>query len=402
MLKKLQVPRVMLILVVGSFVNSVGTSFLWPLNSLFMHDILGRSLTEAGLVIALQSGANMAGQLVSGFLADRFGPKKIMVAGLLLAGATVSTIGFFPVWRVYGPGIIFLGLTLSMIFVPLNALVTILWPEGGRKGYNYIYVASNAGVAVGTALGGIVAQVSFRWVFWGNAATYLVYLTVILIGLPWDARSRRSLAGTKKPKGKVTLTEAGFRPLLAVGGGIFLVWSAYIQWTTVLPVGMKQRGFSLPSYSLLWTLNGVLIVTLQPLINWIIRSWAHTFRRQFYLACILISSSFVILQGHLPYGALVLAMLVLTLGEMLILPAVPAVAAHLAPQGKEGAYQGVVAGAASAGRMLGPFLGGMVFDSSGDSWVWLMAIGFMAAAFGVFAIYGRIEKRSAPADGLSM
>ncbi len=399
---KLQVPRVMLILVVGSFVNSVGTSFLWPLNSLFMHDVLGRTLTEAGLVMALQSGSNMAGQFVSGFLADRYGPKQIMVAGLLLASATVSAIGFFPVWPVYAPGLIFLGLTLSMIFVPLNALVNILWPEGGRKGFNYIYVASNAGVALGTALGGIVAQISFRWVFWGNAATYLIYLAVVLLGLPWNARSRQSMAGTEEPKVKASLAEAGFRPLLAVGGGIFLVWSAYIQWTTVLPVVMKQRGFSLPAYSMLWTLNGVIIVTLQPLINWVIRAWARNFRQQFYLACILISCSFVILQGHLPYAALILAMLVLTLGEMLILPAVPAVVAHLAPRGKEGAYQGLVAGAASAGRMVGPFLGGMVFDARGDSWVWPMAIGFMAAAFAVFGMYGRIEKRAGVEDQLSM
>ncbi len=386
-----KLPRTVIVLIIGAFINSLGNSLLWPLNSLYMHEVLGRPLTQAGFVMALQSVLSLLGQFVGGWLADKAGPKKVMVTGLLAAGCCVGIIGIFPVWRVYAPGIVFLGLTYSLIFVPLNALIAIVWPEGGRKGFNYLYVGSNAGVAVGTALGGLVAQVSFRLVFFSNALTFLTYFLIVLFGVPPQVRS--TPRGTA---GRYSLWQNGIsvelKALLSVGVGIFLVWAAYNQWGTVLPVVMKQRGFTLLQYSFLWTLNGLFIVTMQPVTNWIIRHWASSFKGQFYIACCLITISFVILLGEYAYWLYIAAMLILTLGEMLILPAVPAVVAHLAPEGRQGTFQGIVGGFGSGGRALGPLLGGMVFDMGGGTAVWYMALGFMAVAFAVFLLFGSIER----------
>lgn len=83
-------------------------------------------------------------------------------------------------------------------------------------------------------------------------------------------------------------------------------------------------------------------------------------------------------------------MLILTLGEMLILPAIPAAAAQLAPQGKNGAYQGIVGGATSGGRMIGPLLGGIMYDFGGGPSVWMLAITFMGASMVMFFIYGKV------------
>ena len=187
--------------------------------------------------------------------------------------------------------------------------------------------------------------------------------------------------------------DKAFKVLLSLGGGIFFVWGAYIQLVTILPVVMNQLGFSLVSYSVLWTLNGIFVVTLQPVINWVIHSWAQSFKRQFYLASVLLTIGFVILLGKFPYMSYIAAMLILTLGEMLILPAVPAAAAELAPQGKEGAYQGIIGGATSGGRMVGPLLGGIMYDFGGGSSVWGLALTFMGASMVMFFIYGKVVHR---------
>lgn len=55
-------------------------------------------------------------------------------------------------------------------------------------------------------------------------------------------------------------------------------------------------------------------------------------------------------------------MLILTIGEMFVWPAVPTIANALAPSGREGAYQGIVNSVATGGRMIGPLLGGIVVD----------------------------------------
>lgn len=391
-LKNPDIPRPILVLILGGFIQSVGNSFMWPLNSLFMHNILGRSLTEAGMLMAAQALVMLLGQFVSGFLADHFGARRIMLLGLIGAILSVGMIGVFPVWGVYAPGLLCFGLSVAFIFVPLNTLINDLWPEGGRRGFNLLYVFNNAGVAVGTAIGGLVATLSFRFVFLFNALSFFLYLLLVLFKIPAPAQNTLERTSTQKPRRQPLLHDRGFTVLLTLSGGVFLVWAAYIQLTTVLPVVMTQLGFSLPQYSILWTLNGILIVTLQPIINWTIRHWAHSLTRQFYLACLLIAFSFVILLAHLPYYSYLLAMLILTLGEMLILPAVPTAAAQIAPEGKAGTYQGITAGASSGGRVLGPFLGGMIYDHQGGQMAWVLALGFMGLSFIAFFLYQRAEQ----------
>lgn len=390
-LKRLDIPRVVVVLIIGGFIQSVGNSLMWPLNSLFMHSVLGRTLTEAGILLALQSGVSLLCQFLSGFLADRFGPKRIMIIGLVIAILAVGAIGLFPVWGVYAPAFILFGLAQAFIFVPLNALIHAVWPEGGRRGFNLLYVSNNAGVAVGTAIGGMIAQVSFRLTFSLNAAAFLIYLMLVIIGVS-ERKAPIHLIPPKQQTERLT-KDRGFKVLLALGGGIFFAWGAYIQLVTILPVVMNQLGFPLFSYSVLWTLNGVFIVTLQPLINWVIKTWAQSFKRQFYLASVLLTIGYIILLGKLPYVSYIIAMLILTLGEMLILPAVPAASAQLAPPGKTGAYQGIIGGASSGGRMIGPLLGGMMYDYGGGSSVWILAITFMGASMVMFFIYGRVVRR---------
>ena len=390
-LKRFDIPRAVVVLIIGGFIQSVGNSLMWPLNSIFMHTVLGRTLTEAGILLALQSGVSLIGQFMSGFLADRFGPKRIMMIGLLIAILSVGSIGIFPVWSVYAPAFILFGLAQAFIFVPLNALVHAVWPEGGRRGFNLLYVSTNAGVAVGTAIGGMIAQISFRLTFSLNAAAFFIYLLIVIIGVS-ERQAPIHLIPPQQQTERLT-KDKGFGVLLALGGGIFFAWGAYIQLVTILPVVMNELGFSLFSYSVLWTLNGVFIVALQPLITWIIKAWAHSFKRQFYLASVLLTIGYIIILGKLPYASYIIAMLILTLGEMLILPAVPAAAAQLAPQGKAGAYQGIIGGASSGGRMIGPLLGGMMYDYGGGSSVWILSIVFMGASLLMFFIYGKVSQR---------
>jgi len=390
-LKRPDIPRAVIVLIIGGFIQSVGNSLMWPLNSLFMHTVLGRSLTEAGTLLALQSAVSLLGQFMSGFLADRFGPKKIMIIGLVGAVLSVGAIGIYPFWNVYAPAFILFGLAQAFIFVPLFALIHAVWPEGGRRGFNLLYVSNNAGVAVGTAIGGMIAQISFSLIFSLNAVAFLIYLILVLIGVS-ERKAPIHLIPPKQQTQRLT-KDKGFMVLLALCGGIFFVWGAYIQLVTILPVVMNQLGFSLVSYSVLWTLNGLFVVTLQPLLTWVITAWAQSFKRQFYLGGVLLSIGFVILLGKPPYGFYIVAMLILTLGEMLILPAVPASAAQLAPQGKNGAYQGIVGGATSGGRMIGPLMGGIMFDFGGGPSVWMLALTFMAASMIMFFIYGKVEQR---------
>ena len=59
------------------------------------------------------------------------------------------------------------------------------------------------------------------------------------------------------------------------------------------------------------------------------------------------------------------SMIILTVGEVFVWPAVPTIASQLAPEGRDGFYQGIVNSASTLGKMIGPFIGGIVVDHYG-------------------------------------
>lgn len=51
----MNIPKSVWWLVIGMALNITGSSFLWPLNTIYMKQELGKSLTVAGLVLMINS-----------------------------------------------------------------------------------------------------------------------------------------------------------------------------------------------------------------------------------------------------------------------------------------------------------------------------------------------------------
>lgn len=401
------IPRLMWILALGGFVSTTGASFVWPLNTIYIHFVLGKPLTIAGLVLMLQAGAGLVGQLAGGALFDRFGGKAVMIAGLFSAAGMLVVIGLVRVWPVYVAAMGILGASYGIVEPATNALVARAWPEGGRRGFNFLYVARNAGVAVGTAVGGIVAGFSFAAAFLVNAAAALSYALLVLRFIPRRlpvsvscAAGSDENAATRCGAGKETDRPGGEpaarRPsrvfalasLGLIALGVTFIWMSYAQWQAVISVYMRSLGYSLASYSVLWTINGVLIVVGQPLVLAVVRRWLRGLRAQMVSGTLLFAAAFALIWQHPQYEWFIAGMVILTLGEMLVLPALPAAVAELAPEGRLGLFQGVLGGATSAGRMLGPVGGGAMYDRWSPPGVLAAASLLCLVAAGAFGLYG--------------
>lgn len=388
----------MWILVCGGIIASTGASFVWPLTTIYVHYELGKPLVMAGLVLMIQAGASLLGQLAGGRLFDRIGGKPIMLGGLLAAGTLLAVIGLNRLWAVYVGAIGLLGFSYGLLEPATNALVAQAWPGGGRKGFNLLYVARNAGVAIGTALGGLVASYSFTAVFLCNAATALAYMAIVARFVP----RAKGASGTpsaviveaelpaedgRQSPPPARISGAGLALALAASGAA-LNWLAYSQWQAVISVYMRGLGYSLAAYSLLWTINGLVIVAGQPLVSLAVRRWLKGLRVQLVGGSLLYAAAFVVVWRWPIYGGFTLGMVILTLGEMLVLPSLPAAAASLANAEVLGLYQGLLGGAASIGRMFGPICGGRLYVLWSPPWVLAAAAAINAAAAGCYWLYG--------------
>ncbi|HWK24604.1 MAG TPA: MFS transporter [Ureibacillus sp.] len=353
-------PKSVWLLVIGTFINITGSSLIWPLNTIYMHDHLGQSLSVAGFVLMMNAGATVLGNLVGGYLFDRLGGYKTIMLGISATVISLIGITIWHGWPHYIYFLILMGFGSGIVIPVMFALVGSVWPEGGRKGFNAIYLSQNLGVAVGPALAGPIADISFDYLFLSNLALYIIFLLLALI-------TYRSIEPKIEKENSAQSTEsqpfkANLYSLLILCSGFLLAWMAYSQWATTLSTHIQQQGIGLKQYSLLWTINGLLIITLQPIISPIVHKFEKQIKGQLIIGMVIMMLSFTIILFADSFKMFAIAMMVLTLGEIFVWPAVPTIANMLAPKGKGGTYQGIVNSIGSIGRMIGPFIGGIIVD----------------------------------------
>ncbi|KIL46404.1 MDR family MFS transporter [Jeotgalibacillus campisalis] len=394
-------PRKLWVLVIGMMINVTGASFLWPLNTIYIHDYLGKSLSVAGLVLMANAAASVVGNLLGGLMFDRIGGYRSIMIGISISVCALLGLNFFHEWPSYLFFLIIIGFGSGIVFPSMYAMAGSVWPEGGRKSFNAIYLAQNIGVAAGAALGGIVASVSFDYIFLANFLMYVVFFLLAVVsyrGITIKANIQTSvLHESSQIKNK-----ASFTALLVLCGGYLLCWVGYVQWQSTIATYTQQINITLTQYSLLWTVNGALIVLGQPLIRPVVKKFEENLKKQMVIGILIFMVSFAVTAYAGSFQGFLAAMVILTIGEMLIWPAVPTIANQLAPKGREGFYQGIVNSTATGGRMIGPFMGGVLVDAYGMQILFGFLIFLLVISIGLTLVYDRFlkkEKQIVPFSG---
>lgn len=385
-------PKQVWLLIIGMLINVTANSFLWPLTTIYMYDYLGKSLSVAGLVLMANAGAAVIGNLLGGMLFDRIGGYKSIMGGIII---TIFALVGLNIWHDFVPFVAFytiIGFGGGIVFPSMYAMVGTVWPEGGRKAFNAIYLAQNVGVAAGPAMAGVLAAFSFNYIFMANLGMYLVFFFIALIGFRSMSISAASHTSVFN-EGKKIRNRAPFYALLIVSAGYLLCWVGYVQWQSTISAYTQVIGITLPQYSLLWTLNGTLIVLGQPLIRPIIKRIENNIKQQLIIGIIIMMVSYLVVAFAQDFSMFVVAMAILTIGEMFVWPAVPTLANQLAPKGREGFYQGIVNSVATGGRMIGPLMGGLMVDFYGMQALFILVTLLLVAAIGASLLYDIPLKR---------
>jgi MFS family permease len=386
-------PRALWLLIIGMAVNVIGSSFLWPLNTIYIHDHLGKSLSVAGIVLMLNSAANVIGNLFGGYLFDKIGGYKSILLGIAISLFALVGLTFWHGWPEYVVFLIIAGFGGGIIFPSMYAMAGSIWKEGGRKSFNALYVAQNLGVAVGASLGGLVADYSFQLIFLANTIMYILFLGIALFGY-------RGITAVPTPQKTDTsvkvVNKVNLHALLIVCAGYLLCWVGYSQWTTTIASYTQEINISLTQYSFLWTINGAIIVLGQPILNGVLKHLSASLKLQILIGIGIFIVSFIVAGKADAFTGFLVAMIILTIGEMFIWPAVPTIAFELSPKGREGFYQGIVNSTATGGRMIGPLLGGMIVDLYSMSALFTILIGLFLAAVVTTLVYDRRLKAENP------
>lgn len=384
----MNMPKEIWWLVIGMAINITGASFLWPLNTIYMNEELDKSLSTAGLVLMVNSFGMIVGNLLGGTLFDKLGGYRTIMLGTIVSLCATILLNFFHGWPWYAIWLIMLGFGGGMIIPAIYAMAGAVWPQGGRQTFNAIYLAQNIGVALGAALGGFVAELSFNYIFMANLAMYVIFFFIALFQFNMDYQATVKHQETLENVAHIQ-NKKHFTALILLCVMFALCWIAYVQWQTTIASFTQSIGISMSQYSLLWTVNGVLILVGQPLILPITHLIKGQLKKQLYFGLVVFILSFFVTSFATSFSIFVVGMVIMTFAEMFVWPAVPTIANNLAPKGREGVYQGIVNSASTVGKAFGPLVGGILVDVFNMQIMFLSMIGLLVIAMAFLTIYDR-------------
>ena len=366
-------PSAAWILFLGVFLNKFG-SFVVPFLTLFLTR-QAYSMGDAGLAIGAYGTGHFLASGLGGHLADTFGRRKTIVLSMFSAAITMMLLSqarSFPVILLLTA---LAGLAGELYRPASSALLADLVPAGQRvTAFSAYRMAFNAGWAFGPATAGFLAEGGYFWLFVGDAITSVLFGLVALFALPRGLRSQQAESKWMEAL-QVLRRDRKFHQVLAASFAIALV---FFQISSTYGLFVVQLGFSAVTYGAIISLNGVLVVFCELPISTITRRFPA--RRVIGLGYALVGLGFALNAFAHTVPALIVAMIVVTFGEMLTIPVSVAYVADLAPPHMRGRYMGAFGLTWALGLTVGPSLGMALFHY-GPAVLWLScgALGLAAA-----------------------
>ena len=384
------------LMLMGLVISTTGTTMVWPFLTIYASEKLLLPLAAVTSLMTFNSVSGFVSSVIAGSLVDRFGRKGMMVIGLF--GMAIVYLGYMPAREFWQFALLML---LSGSFNPLyrvgtDAIVAdMIEPENRTQAYSLVRMGRNVGVALGPILGGLVLSRSYNigFITASIALTFFGLLTIFFLKetLQRDPnRHHDSLRDQLRVISEALRNKAFSR---MVGSFTLMEICATLMWV-VLAVYIKQNyGIGEAQYSWIPTTNALMVIFLQVLITRLTQKHSPTRVMPVGAAFYAVAMLLVALSGN--FWGFLLAMIIMTFGELITAPTATAYVANLAPADQRGRYLGFFGLAWDVALSIGPMGTGFLSDSISIHAPW-----FAGAIVGVISVLSflslrRLETQSA-------
>ena len=391
-------PRAFWIYNIIVFIDRLGGFMLYPFFALYLTQKFDIGMSTVGILFAIFSISGMVGSALGGAIADRMGRKVVIIFSLILSSLSALGMGFAPSMGIFIAVVVLVG-TLSSIGHPAHeAVVADLLPQDKRaEGYGIIRVVFNVAVIIAPPIAGLLIANSYLTLFIVDAVISLIAATIVILALP--ETKPQAPAHTKPETIKQTFAGYGrvFRdtPFVAFIGVTVLMTLVYMNMNSTLGVFLRdQHGLPEIRYGWLLSINAILVVFFQ---FWMTRR-LEKYRPMLMMA----AGSLLYALGFAMYGFVsgfalfVIAMIVITIGEMVVSPFQQSLVASFAPEDMRGRYMAVSGLTWSIAFTIGPYFAGLILDSANPDLLWAFCgILGMITSFG-FMLLNKVHHSSVP------
>jgi len=378
-------PRNFWMMILVNFVDRLGGSLLFPFFALYITKKFDVGMTEVGGLFAIFFISSFLGAFPGGALTDRFGRKGIIIFSLIATSFSTLLMGFVDEFQFFLLVAFISGIFTDVGGPAYEAVFMDVLPEEKRaSGFGIRRVAFNLAIVIGPVIGGFVAARSYLALFVIDAIISAIVALMVFLLIPETKPAA--------PEGKVpestAQTFAGYLQVLRDGRFIaftfvcLLTWLVYMNMNTTLGVFLRDKhGLPESGYGWLISINAAMVVLLQ---------FAITRRMEKNPPMLVMAvGAFFIATGLLMYGFVgafwlfVIAMALITIGEMITIPTANAVVAKFAPEDMRGRYTFVYGNSWGISFAVGPYLAGLIMDNHDPNLLW-----YACGIIGMIAVTG--------------
>lgn len=365
-------PRQFWLLFAGMLISTAGSSMVWPFLTIYLREKLDLPLTTIALILTVNSTASLTTMFAAGPIADRFGRKGVMVTSLFIS----SVIYFLMIWAgslsAWALLMALQGAAGPMFRVGSNAMVAdMVGTEKRANAYALLRMVNNVGVAIGPSVGGFLAAISYSIVFGIATAASLTFALFLSIFIretlvnqptPEDSQNESGFAGY----GQV-LRDHGF---LAFCGVYAVAGMGYVMVMVLLPVYAKENFNIIENqYGFIMATNAVIVVIFQYLVTNLTKRYRELLVMSAGAFFYILALGMIYLAQNFP--TFILSMVILTIGEMIIIPTSTTYTANLAPLDMRARYMSIYGLTFGIALGIGPVLGGYLYDHIAPGAIWI-------------------------------
>lgn len=411
-----QFPRLMWILLFGSFITRGSYYMVWPFLAVILYEKFALSATQVGLILSTASIIAVIISFIGSSLSDRFGRNQLMYASGILYIISFSLLA--QVDSISGYAIV---ITLCSIATALwrpltSALIGDIIKDTKTREFamQALYFVVNVGCAVGPMLGVWLGLTGEQSSFNITAVAFAFLLALLHWGfknhehrhkknetsaiIKHESNDNHHLEKSKVKVSVVTrqqiitvlLADKLFQCLIFANILCMFIYaqmdSSLIQYLTRAKVPDLLQLIS----SLIFT-NALVIISTQFILLRLMSQLSLVTRIQIGLVMLMCSQIWLAVNPLTLFWGWIGAIIVMSLAEAILFPTMNVHIDRLAPDHLRGAYFGA-ASLYELGFAIAPLGGGIILDHFGGYWLFMAGAGLSILVIYLYAILGRLSR----------
>jgi MFS family permease len=380
-------PRLFWIVVGVRFIDGIGGTLLFPFFALYITQKFGVGMMEAGILLGISSLFGLVGSMFGGALTDKFGRKQLILFGLVFSALSMLALGLVTQISILYPLVVVVGL-LSNVSQPAHeAMIADILPEEKRQeGFGILRVVANFAWIIGPTIGGFLASINYFYLFVIDAVISCIVAMIIYRAIPETKPEphphERGESFLRTISGyRFVARDTAFMAFIIANIVMMIV---YLQMYNTLSVYLRDNHAINPQgYGFLMSTSAITVILFQ---FWLTRSIKHqppflmmAFGTIFYVI------GFTLFGIVTTFLLFALNIVIITIGEMIVVPTSQALVAGFAPEAMRGRYMAVAGLSWAIPATIGPGTAGYILDNYNPNLLWY--IGGVLCGLSVLAYY---------------